>query len=305
MTDLSPSSTTVHDPLSVFHVGNLTVSGTQVSAQQQLCAQFADHRGRIDLPAFGVLFDHIGGIPFHLAGARSGALSMQARLTMSTLGHVDVDDRLTCDAETAMHDEHTGVTPVQIRTESGRLCCIGTARNMRVGRASTDGTTETPLHDVPNCADAHGVRLPEAIPPTLDGRDVVAQISARVRDAGPLTTLLNGGVDLVGDDGAIRFTATTEPWMGNLFGTMHGGVIATIVGQAFSFAGQALTPAGGEYRVADMSVGFFRSPAVHGGDVIVEVTPVKTGRRVAAFAARMTAHDGLLLCEGVADVHFR
>lgn len=126
MTDMSPSSTTVRDPLSVFHVGGLTVSGTQASAQQQLCAQFADHRGRIDLPAFGVLFDHIGGIPFHLAGTRSGALSMQARLTMSALGHVDVDDRLTCDAQIAMHDDHTGVTPVQIRTEAGQLCCIGT-----------------------------------------------------------------------------------------------------------------------------------------------------------------------------------
>lgn len=293
------------DPLSVFQVGALSRSGTATQAQQQLCAQFADHRGRIDLPTYGVLFDHIGGIPFAVTASASGALSLQARLTMSALGHVNVGDRLICDADVAMADDHTGVTPVSIRTQSGRLCCIGTARNMRVGRLAADDTSAAAMATLPDCTDAQSIRLPEPIPPTLSGRDIITQIAAQTRDIGPLASLLNGRVELIDERGALRFTATTESWMGNHFGTMHGGVIATIVGQAISFAGQAQAAAGRDYQIAEMSAGFFRSPAVDGAAVIVEVDLVKTGRRVASFIARMSTHDGTLLCEAVADVHFR
>ncbi|MGC4935908.1 PaaI family thioesterase [Gordonia sp. DT30] len=309
-TEMSRTETAAEDPLSVFHVGGLTVSGTTARAQQQLCTRSADHRGRIDLPALGVLFDHIGGAAFYQVGLEAGAMSMQARLQMSTLGHASVDDRLICDTELAMHDERTGVTTVAIRTESGRVCCVGTARNIRVGRGTADTTRPARLADapdcadVPNCTDAHGIRLPDPLPSNLDGREIIAQIAAGTRDPGPLATLLNGVVELRAE-GGIRLTVTTEPWMGNIFGTMHGGVIVTIVGQAFSFAGQAQAGAGRDYHVADMSIGFFRSPTVQGGPVTVEVTPTKAGRRISAFAARMTAHDGTLLSDGTADIHFR
>ncbi|MGV9669065.1 PaaI family thioesterase [Gordonia sp. NPDC003504] len=303
---MTGDNTAGRNPMSVFHIGNLTVSGTAARAQQQLCAQFVDHRGRIDMPAYGVLFDDVGGIPFHLAGKESGALSMQARLTMSAMGYVAPDDRLTAAADVEMSDEHTGVTPVRITTGTGHLCCVGTARNMRVGRATADGTEESQAAvELPDCADTHGVRLPEPIPAALEGRDVVAQIAARVREAGPLADLLNGRIEIPDASAGLRFVVDTEPWMGNVFGTMHGGVIATIVGQAFSFAGQAHAGAGRDYHLADMSLGFFRSPAVHSTQVIVDVEPVKVGRRIASFSARMIGHDGTLLSEGVADVHYR
>lgn len=299
VSSLSAGSTS-DDPLSVFHIGAPVYSGTQARAEQQLCARFADHRGRIDLPALGVLFDHLGGMPFSRVGAESGALTMQARLSMSASGFIDIDDRLTCDADVAMNDEHTGVTPVYIRTATGRLCCLGTARNMRVSRASAASTTVTHR---PECPGGHGV-LPDPIPAGLSGADILGQIADGSRAAGPLTDLLNGR-PVVGSDGGLCFVVGTDPWMGNLFGTMHGGVIATIVGQAFSLAGQLHTPAGGDYHVADMSVGFFRSPSVDGVAVRVDVEAVKVGRRIASFSARMSGHDGTLLCEGVADVHYR
>lgn len=288
------------DPMAVFHVGNLEVEGNRARCEQQLCAEFADHRGRIDLPAFAVLFDHLCGIPYY----RTVGPCMQARLNISAIGYVAVDDRLTATAELQLHDDVTGVGAVRIASDTGLACCVGTARNVAVSRASATDELEM-MVPIPDCARAQGIRLPEPIPTALSGARIVEEIAAGVRPAGPIVDLLCGRVDvpyLAGD--TLRFIVETHPWMANTFGTMHGGVIGAIVGQAFSLAGQAHTAPGVDYRLADMSVGFFRSPSVHGAEVIVDVEAVKVGRRVASFTGRMIAHDGTLLAEGVADVHY-
>ncbi|WP_233425386.1 PaaI family thioesterase [Gordonia otitidis] len=124
------------------------------------------------------------------------------------------------------------------------------------------------------------------------------------RERGPLAELLNARIDPAGPSTGLRLVVDTQAWMGNMFGTMHGGVIATIVGVACSFAGQRQTHAGQDYRVGDLSVAFFRSPPVDGSRVSVDVEAVKVGRRIASFSARMTGPDGTLLAEGAADIHF-
>ncbi|MGW0037692.1 PaaI family thioesterase [Gordonia sp. NPDC003376] len=290
--------------MSVLHIGHMAVEGNVIRADQQLCARFADHRGRIDLPALGVLFDHVGGIPFFRLGADAGALSMQARLTMSGLGHIDVDEKISCSAEVVMHDDGTGITTVDIRTSDGTLGCTGLARNMRVARPAAGDEDETPIATETPACDGHGIEVPGPVPAHLDGRDVIAEIAGGRRPIGPLAELLGGRVEFDGDSGMLRFIAATEVWMANVFGTMHGGVIATIIGQAFSLAGQAHAAAGKDYRVGDLSFGFYRSPAVGGVDVVVDVEPVKIGRRIAAFRATMVDTDGTLLADGSADIHY-
>ncbi|MET9199428.1 PaaI family thioesterase [Gordonia sp. NPDC003585] len=299
----------LREPLATFHVGHLERAGdTGAIAEQQLTARFADHRGRIELPALGVLFDHLGGIPYQLEQFKSGGFTIQARLSLSALGHIDVGDRLSCSADLATHDDQWGVTRVEIRTSTGRVCCVGSARNTVVGRSAELPTSleDEAGGDIPDCADAHGALLPLAIEPSLPGHDIVTQLASGVRSPGPLVELLNGAVEIEGEgrDTVVRLRVRTEPWMGNMFGTMHGGVIATIVGQAASLAGQAHTAPGQDYTLADLAVGFYRSPAVHGGDVVAEVVPIKLGRRIGSFEVTLTSHDGALLSRGTADVHY-
>lgn len=298
----------LREPLATFQVGHLERTGhASATGEQQLSARFADHRGRIDLPALGVLFDHLGGIPFQLMNLDIGGFTIQARLSISAQGHVGIGERLTSSAQIATHDDNYATTSVEIRTSSGTVCCVGTARNVVVGRSgepiSADGEAGG---DIPDGADADGIRLPEAIDPKLAGRDIVAEIANGTRDAGPLVDLLNGRVEIEGSgaDAVLRLRARTEDWMGNMFGTMHGGVIATIVGQAASLAGQVHTAPGQDYSVSDLAVGFYRSPAVHGGEVIAEVVPIKLGRRIGSFDVTLTAHDGMLLSRGTADVRY-
>ncbi|WP_238421369.1 PaaI family thioesterase [Gordonia sp. 'Campus'] len=295
-----------YDPLSAFHVGDISVSETGVRATQELCAQFADHRGLIELPALAVLFDHCGGIPFHRVHDDPAAATLQARLSMSTHGRARVGETLTATAEVAMHDDSWGSTSVEIRGGDGR-CCMGAARNVRVGRALTGDSPSTKLGVAPpTCAADHGVALPAPIPGSVSGRQVIDEIANKMREPGPLATLLNGRVEILDAaterDSGIRFRSATDPWMGNMFGTMHGGVIATIVGQASSYAGHLHAGAGQGYSIGDMSIGFYRSPAVDGSEVVVEVVPIKTGRRISSFEATMMSYDDVLLSRATVDV---
>ncbi len=299
-----------HDPLSAFHVGDISVSESGVRASQQLCTRFVDHRGLIEVPALAVLFDHCGGIPFLLAHGDPDAATLQARLAMSTHGRAEIGDLLAARTEVVMHDDAWGSTSVEIRTGAGDLCCVGTARNVRVGRAPTGATPSAELGlPTPRCADADQSVLPEPIPATLSGREVVDEIASKMREPGPLTDMLNGRVEVIDGtsdrESGIRFRSATEPWMGNMFGTMHGGVIATIAGQAASFAGHFHAGAGQEYSIGDMTIGFYRSPAVDGSEVVVEVTPIKLGRRISSFEATMTSYDDVLLSRATVDIHYR
>lgn len=308
---MSPNS-----PVQAFCVGNVRFDETsptgiaagthRASAAQQLGPRFADHRGRIDLPAMAVLFDHIGGLPFY-AAVRSAAI--QARLSISAQGYVDVDDRLSGNARLVMHDDAFGTTEVELTTSTGRLVCVGTARNVRVGRA-VGGDAEVGDDEVPDHMAGADVALPPPIPSGLDGATIIAEIAAGTRPAGPIVDFLNGRIEIrpMTDAGrpvdGVRFTSRTEPWMGNMFGTMHGGIIGTILGQACSLAGQAHAAAGRAYRVGDLTASFLRSPAVQGGEVIVDVVPVKIGRRIASFSATMHSHDGMLLAAATSDIQY-
>lgn len=289
------------DPLEAFGVGALRLEDDVVVAEQQLGPRFADHRGLIDLPAYAVLLDHIGGIPYH---RETRLPSMQGRLNLATVTRPQPTERLIGTAQLLMHDAKVGVTEIRIG-DGTKNYCVGTARNVAVGRSIPDDFDDAELaHDVP-AAEALDIALAQPIPAELDGPTIIMQIADGQRERGPLADLLNARIDPAGASTTrLRLVVDTKTWMGNMFGTMHGGVIATIVGVACSFAGQRQAQAGQDYRIGDLSVAFFRSPPVDGSRVSVDVDSVKVGRRIASFSARMTGTDGTLLAEGAADVHF-
>lgn len=292
--------TPLHDPFASFGVGRLPGSDL-AEMVQRLGPGLTDHRGLIDLPALTVLFDDLGGLPFFAAEPGS---SIQSRLSMSMVDRPDVDEVLTATAQLAMSSGDYGATTVQIRGRDDRALCVGTARNVRVGRALvTDGDHfEIPDPAAPQGDPSLGRGTLPAGDEVPTGREVIAAIEANKTTVGQFAALLGGSVELAGDD-AVRFRSKTAPWMANIMGTMHGGVIAAIVAQGLSFAGQAAAPAGVGYQVIDFSVSFLRSPQVDGRTITVSTTPVKVGRRLGVFAAEL--HDGdTLLAHATADVRF-
>ena len=103
------------------------------------------------------------------------------------------------------------------------------------------------------------------------------------------------------DPAALRLAVPAAKWMGNFFGTMHGGMIATIVAQAASLGVAANLRAGVGYQLVEFTVAFLRSPAVDGRVVTATVTPVKIGRRLSTVDVELHDADGMLLARATAD----
>ncbi|WP_290850690.1 PaaI family thioesterase [Gordonia sp. (in: high G+C Gram-positive bacteria)] len=294
---MPPGASTTTDPFAAFAIDR--EPGYPPPAMTQLLGTgVTDHRGLVELPALAVLFDDLGGMPFYFAEPETS--SMQARLSMSMLHRPEVHDRLRATAELAISDPGYGSTTVQITRADGSVVCVGTARNVRVGRPVVDGSDDLALPE-PVAPNSQPAVAP--LDPALSGAEVVAQLIDGTLPVGPITELLGGSVTRSDDDGSVAVEFTAAPWMANLMGTMHGGVIAAMLAQACSFDAQRNVRAGGGYQLIDFTCEFHRSPVVDGRSVRVEVTPVKLGRRLSIFDARM--YDGeQLLGRATADARF-
>ncbi|AUH69928.1 MULTISPECIES: PaaI family thioesterase [Gordonia] len=285
----------IADPFTTFAIGRDTDVDAPVLVQK-LGSGVTDHRGLIELPALTVLFDDVGGVPFYRLDAASS--SMQARLTMSMVRRPAPHDVLRASADLRMHDDAFGTTSVTITGSAGETVCFGTARNVRVGRPTSGDLQWHPEQPAPD-----GVPAVERIDPSLSGAEVVAKLIDGSLPMGPISEILDGGVTGTGDDGSVDVQFTTAPWMRNLMGTMHGGVIAAMLAQACSFGAQRNVRTGGGYQLIDFTCEFHRSPVVDGRRVRIDVVPVKLGRRLCLFDARM--YDGdRLLGRATADARF-
>ncbi|GAB17418.1 hypothetical protein GOEFS_032_00140 [Gordonia effusa NBRC 100432] len=278
------------NPFDAFGIG---VVDDSAQLGQQLSASLADHRGLIELSALAVLFDTIGGRPFYELDESTS--SLQARVIMSALHRPAVTDRLVSSGQIRMNDDGYGTTTADITTSAGVLVTTGLTRNVRVGRSSTSRDQIGALADPE----------PRPLPSTdrnLSGHKIIEAIAHGDHPIGPIGELVDGSIAVL--DGATRFTSVTAPWMANMMGTMHGGVIGAIGALACSFGAQAHTQPGTEYQILDFDIGFYRSPAVDGSPVHVDVTPVKVGRRIGSFEASMRTDDRTLLARATADVRF-
>ncbi|GED99329.1 PaaI family thioesterase [Gordonia crocea] len=265
-----------------------------IAMTQSLGTRVLDHRGLVDMPALMVLFDDLGGIPFAIADRSSS--SLQARLSLSMGARPGVDDVLRGDSRVEMSDEALGSTTVRI-TRGGEPVLTGTARNVRVGRAVV-GESEVVVGEPLPAPDE--VPAPAPIDPSLTGAQIIASIADGSRRIGPLAELLGGEV-VDPDPAALRFAVPAAQWMGNFFGTMHGGMIGAITAQAASLGVAANLRAGVGYQLVEFTVAFLRSPAVDGRPVTATVTPVKIGRRLSTVDVVLHDADGTLLARGTAD----
>ena len=297
MTTYAESSTAT-DPFSAFAIGR--EPGDPTPAMTQLLGtDLTDHRGLIELPALAVLFDDLGGLPFFVADPESS--SMQARLSMSMLHRPEVDDALRATAHLAIADAGYGSTTVQITRGAGDVVCVGTARNVRVGRPVVDASDADVSHPDPVAPNTRPTVA--SLDPSLSGAEVVARLMDGRLPLGPIAELLGATVTSTSDDGAVVVEFTAAPWTANLLGTMHGGVIGAMLAQSCSLGAQRNVRAHGAYQLIDFTCEFHRSPAVDGRRVRVEVSPVKLGRRLSIFDARM--YDGeQLLGRATADARY-
>lgn len=295
---------TANGPQAAFSVGDVRVTEAGISLDQQMTARLVDHRGVLEMPAYAVMAESVTSGAYWYSFAESVA-TVQSWLALTAGAPARVGDLLRATSVMAHRGDLYGTATMTMTNGSHDVVCSGVARAVRVGRtsdalqaldrdeiASTPGPTAAPPDVDTTVSD---------IDPGWDGRRILTAISGGDIARGPLCDLLAMTVRL--DDEPV-LTVDPQPWMANPLGAIQGGVIASLIGQACSLAGQAHAGPGDSYTLADLSVHYFRSPPVDGRPLTLATATERVGRRMATVCATMTDHGGTDYVRAVANIAY-
>ncbi len=129
---------------------------------------------------------------------------------------------------------------------------------------------------------------------TTNGLDILRGILNGTLPRPPVLDTL--GIDPVEvEEGRIVFELVPREWHYNPIGSVHGGVISTLVDSALGCAVHSRLPAGVGYTSLEIKVNFVRAVTVETGVIRCEGTVLSLGRRAATAEARVTSAAGKLL----------
>lgn len=113
----------------------------------------------------------------------------------------------------------------------------------------------------------------------------------------PIADTLGFSLAEVGEGTAV-FTIDCSEFHYNPLGTVHGGVIATLLDSAMSCAVHTLLPAGSGYTTVEMKVNFVRPILADTGPLRCVGTVVHGGRRIATAEGKLVDGNGKLYAHG-------
>jgi acyl-coenzyme A thioesterase PaaI-like protein len=295
---------TTNGPQAAFCVGNTRVSEAGISLDQQVATTLLDHRGLVEMPAYSAMAESVTSGAYWFSFDEPVA-TVQSWLSLTAGTRPAVGDRLHAAAALAHHDDAHGTATMTITNDAQDVVCSGVARAVRVGRSTEalraldkDEIT-APDETLPEPPDIDTTVSP--IDPGWDGRRILTAIHRGDIARGPICELLAMTVE-PGDE--LLLIVEPQPWMANPLGAIQGGVIASLIGQACSLAGQAHTGPGDGYTLADLSVYYFRSPPVDGRSLTLATTTERVGRRMATVSATMADAGGTQYVKAVANIAY-
>ena len=132
------------------------------------------------------------------------------------------------------------------------------------------------------------------------GRELLLAMAAGELPAPPVMDLL--GVErLEVDQGRVVVAMTPQEFHYNPLGTVHGGVLATLLDTAAGCAVHATLPAGVGYTSLDLVTRFLRPVTVASGVLRCEGTVLSRGRTTALAEARLTDATGHLVAHATSS----
>jgi uncharacterized protein (TIGR00369 family) len=129
-----------------------------------------------------------------------------------------------------------------------------------------------------------------------DGATGLDRLRARLADGPPV-----GVSDLLGmrpvevEHGRVSFACEASARFANPMGTVHGGIIATLLDSALGCAVQTVLADGAGYTTLGLEVKYLRPVSVDAGELRATGAVVHAGRRQATAEARLTDPAGRLL----------
>ncbi len=115
----------------------------------------------------------------------------------------------------------------------------------------------------------------------------------------PIGVLMGFGLQEVAD-GRITFTMQPAEYHFNPIGTVHGGVIATILDSAMSCAVHTKLPVGGSYTTLEIKVNYTRPVLADSGPLQCIGQVIHMGRRAATAEGKLQDANGKLFAHGTA-----
>jgi uncharacterized protein (TIGR00369 family) len=95
-------------------------------------------------------------------------------------------------------------------------------------------------------------------------------------------------------EGRVVFATEPSEYHYNPLGTVHGGVIATLLDSALGCAVQSMLPAGTSYTTLELKVNYLRPITEKTGTIYAEGKIIHVGGRIATAEARLTDAKGKL-----------
>src|SRR5688572_11859091 len=128
--------------------------------------------------------------------------------------------------------------------------------------------------------------------------EVVRAASAARRPDG-LASLLGMETDVV-ERGRVVFTFHASEQFANPFGTVHGGILATVLDSAMGMAALTTMPDGASAPTLALEVKYVRPVATDAGLLRAEGVVVHAGRRVVTAEGQVVGPDDRLLATATA-----
>jgi uncharacterized protein (TIGR00369 family) len=111
----------------------------------------------------------------------------------------------------------------------------------------------------------------------------------------PPTMHMIGAAGIEAEDGSVTVLLDPQEFHYNPLGTVHGGVIATLLDTAAACSVHTTLPAGVGYTSLDLNVKFLRPVTMDSGRLTCRGEVLQRGRRTALAESRLTDAQGRLL----------
>lgn len=103
------------------------------------------------------------------------------------------------------------------------------------------------------------------------------------------------------EEGSVTFLLKPREFHYNPLGTMHGGVISTLLDSAAACSLHSTLPAGVGYTSLDLNVKFLRAVTADSGQLACKGSVLQKGRRTALTEARLTDTAGRLIAHATSS----
>jgi uncharacterized protein (TIGR00369 family) len=135
----------------------------------------------------------------------------------------------------------------------------------------------------------------------MDGLDALRMMQRGEVPATNITRWMNFSLETV-ERGHVTFGMVPHEEFYNLIGSVHGGIITTLMDNALGCAVQSVLPAGRVATTMDLHTRFHRPVTAATGKVFADARVVHSGRRSATAEAHLVDADGTVYATGTSTL---